>query len=406
MNEKFETLLKEKAEGVRFSADEKSQMKNRLHSFMRMYPVRNAEPRRQDMQESKKNIIANLAFFRLKYMTAFALAILLFVSGGMTYAAEGSLPGDLLYPVKLHVSEPVRQYLSFSTESKAQLEAELAKKRLAEAEEMAANGTLDSTVAADLEANFKAHADRAGSYVRELSANGNADAAATISTNLETSLLGHGKILDTLGVANVELYDELKGIGESVHAQVNAAADVRSKIEAEAAQQLGARADAAAHAKIKLAENAVASARAILDKMKSSLSAETAAKAEGQLQAAETDIAQAKAHIAAKAYTDAFTLLQHSLRTAESLKLFLNVQSHLKLNMDIGTIHISIGAAGEGSATSSGSTSGATSTGAQGGVNITVPGGSSSVDVKINTDTKAGSSSINSGSNTQIKIGL
>jgi hypothetical protein len=36
-----------------------------------------------------------------------AATLLIVITGGTTYAAEGALPGDLLYPIKIGVAEPI-----------------------------------------------------------------------------------------------------------------------------------------------------------------------------------------------------------------------------------------------------------------------------------------------------------
>ncbi len=55
-------------------------------------------------------------------------------SGGvLTYAAEGALPGDVLYPVKLSVNESVIELLQRTPQKKAQWAARRQERRLTEA---------------------------------------------------------------------------------------------------------------------------------------------------------------------------------------------------------------------------------------------------------------------------------
>ena len=47
------------------------------------------------------------------------VAVLVIIGGGSAYAAEGTVPGDLLYSIKRGVNEPLRQALALSAQAKA-----------------------------------------------------------------------------------------------------------------------------------------------------------------------------------------------------------------------------------------------------------------------------------------------
>ena len=64
--------------------------------------------------------------------------------GGVALAAEGSLPGDLLYPVKVNITEPVRQVLAPTTLDRAELAVRFAVQRVKEAEALVSSGHLDT----------------------------------------------------------------------------------------------------------------------------------------------------------------------------------------------------------------------------------------------------------------------
>src|SRR3989338_8750977 len=51
-------------------------------------------------------------FFVRHSMPAFAAVFVLIIGGGPAAAAEGALPGDILYPVKVHVNEEMRATLT------------------------------------------------------------------------------------------------------------------------------------------------------------------------------------------------------------------------------------------------------------------------------------------------------
>jgi len=72
-----------------------------------------------------------LAPVRILVVVLVAVWVLIAAGGGTVYAAQGSLPGDALYPVKTGV-ENLQLSLTFGTVAKANLHLELAQKRIDE----------------------------------------------------------------------------------------------------------------------------------------------------------------------------------------------------------------------------------------------------------------------------------
>ncbi len=103
-------------------------------------------------------------FILSKHAQAVFLSIIIIVSYGssITSAAEGTLPGDILYPVKTGVIEPVARLVSASSpSSEASFETKLLEKRLEEVEILTAKKNLDPALkqvvrAAIYEQNVKA----------------------------------------------------------------------------------------------------------------------------------------------------------------------------------------------------------------------------------------------------------
>lgn len=88
-----------------------------------------------------------------------ALGLMLVLTGGVTYASEQALPGDLLYPVKVSVTEPLSGAFVFSSQAQAQWHADIAETRLAEAEVLAREGALTAETSAELAKRFNKHAE-------------------------------------------------------------------------------------------------------------------------------------------------------------------------------------------------------------------------------------------------------
>ncbi len=86
-----------------------------------------------------------------------AVLIMSLAGSGVALAAESSLPGDLLYPVKVDVTEPLRIAIAPSAESKAQLAADFTDRRVQEGETLAAENKLDHAKQTELSDLIVAH---------------------------------------------------------------------------------------------------------------------------------------------------------------------------------------------------------------------------------------------------------
>jgi Domain of unknown function (DUF5667) len=64
-------------------------------------------------------------------------------SSSISYAAEGTLPGDILYPVKIHINENIYNVMAFSHEAQASWHTERAERRFEEIEQLLAKNELD-----------------------------------------------------------------------------------------------------------------------------------------------------------------------------------------------------------------------------------------------------------------------
>ena len=138
-------------------------------------------------------------FITPRFMSSLAFVLVLAVVGSSTaYAAEGAVPGDLLYPLKINVNEPMRATLALSSESKAIWHADAAERRMKEAEVLAARGTLTADVKAELEKNFDAHATEVETIV-EAFGEDDPVIAADISTRLGSSIAAHSAVIARLG---------------------------------------------------------------------------------------------------------------------------------------------------------------------------------------------------------------
>ena len=108
-----------KLRAVKMTPHEKIDMRMRVQSFVASHPSH------LSTQKQIPSPIGHL-FHVSRFMQVALAVLLIFVAGGsgLAYASQSALPGDLLYPFKVHVAEKVATSLSFTTEARATVLAE------------------------------------------------------------------------------------------------------------------------------------------------------------------------------------------------------------------------------------------------------------------------------------------
>jgi len=124
--------------------------------------------------------------------------------GTISYAAEFALPGDTLYPIKIHINEAIQEKLMFSSDARALYGADRAKKRLEEAEALEAKGRLSAETRVALLQTFQKRLRQSQEDVRVLKTS-NPKAAAALETRVDLTLKGHAPMLELLEKSASEL---------------------------------------------------------------------------------------------------------------------------------------------------------------------------------------------------------
>ncbi len=176
--------LKKEAEQIRLSASEKSAMHAQIFGLpaLKIQKVRSPYT----------------FFFSYQSAVSFAMVLVLVVGSTTAYAAQGTIPGDLLYSVKINVNEPARGAFAVSDEAKISFHTGVAEERLKEAETLAAEGRLNTEVTATIEASVEDHIARASSIAASIEAK-NPAGAVEASAVLDSSIAAHGRILARIG---------------------------------------------------------------------------------------------------------------------------------------------------------------------------------------------------------------
>ncbi len=147
-----------------------------------------------------------------------ALLLLLLVGGGTTgIVAEKSLPGDVLYPVKIHINENFESAVAFTAKSDAEVSVKHAAKRLAEAQKLKDKGELSSEQSIELANSFKNEVKIINENVEKVRSKGDSESADKIDSDFEKDVKEYSEIVGILGVDDE---DEDKNEDKKVESKV------------------------------------------------------------------------------------------------------------------------------------------------------------------------------------------
>ncbi|GEM_PF-3385347 len=182
----------------------KSQSLSKIEKEEMLKSIRYAIAADDLKKESSQKVSLFSRFFSLRIVAnrrvfaAFSLMVLVLSSAGVSKAAEQSLPGDFLYPVKTQVNEKIKTSLASTAQQKAQVASELTLKRLDEAEVLLEHGKLDEDKKEVITKNLEKHNEEIKKRITELGESENISTATDLDDQLGWSLEGHAKVLDKL----------------------------------------------------------------------------------------------------------------------------------------------------------------------------------------------------------------
>ncbi len=140
MNNNWQKGIKDLQE-IKLSNEEKTKIMQRVLSRSLFAPVPSTWIARQ-MVVVKHHLVVFSALF------------LIVATSGMAFASERSLPGNILYPVKINVTEPARDLIKLAPEAKIEWKADKAVRRLEEAELLFVQNKLDDEKRQKIEVLF------------------------------------------------------------------------------------------------------------------------------------------------------------------------------------------------------------------------------------------------------------
>ncbi len=167
-----------------------------------------------------------------------AVVIILVLSGAGITAAQSSLPGDFLYPLK-KVHESIQTNLRFTAESKAEVAGEHMDARLDEAAALEVKGELNEATTDQLDQEYRLERREATKNIQQLEAEGNQEAAARMRARLNATEDRYEKVFKgrTRGnepvLRDADQFPSIKKVVSSMSSAVTSSAETTMSAAAE-----------------------------------------------------------------------------------------------------------------------------------------------------------------------------
>ena len=119
----------------------------------------------------------------------------LLIGGTVSFAAEGVLPGNVLYPVKTQVNERVRGLVVVTPQAKAEWDIALVERRLSEMKEVGSLESVSSETKEFARGNVRKYTERVQKRIAEFDDNDDDERALEVAENLAHVLQTHEREL-------------------------------------------------------------------------------------------------------------------------------------------------------------------------------------------------------------------
>lgn len=266
------------------------------------------------------------------HYVSFAVMMFLVTGGGIAFAAQNTLPGDWLYPVKTEVTEKVLAWTLFSEQAKVQYDIDLTKLRLQETETIAYQNKLDDKKSAQVKALLDEHINNINSRVLGLSGPDKAKISIEINSQLEASLKAHANSIDALAV-KTESHSEsvIHGILSDVKSKTDVVKKIREQDESVLLLNLPVQASLDAENKLAEAQVKIREATLLAEQKKNDINDMIYRKVQADTALASQYIVDGKKALELKNDAQAFIFFQNALRQAQETNIYISNESRLKI---------------------------------------------------------------------------
>lgn len=183
--------IKQGAKHTKLTVSEKAEIKSALVWYAKANPAK-----------VRMSIPSPFSIYNLRNKKSISVLVIsgLLLGSTVSFAAEDSIPGDVLFPVKIHLNENVRGTFAITPKAKAEWEVQLVERRLEEVEKIAMTPDALPEVHQIAEQNLERYSERVKHRIEKFEENeDNEDALETASSlsdvfnNHEIVLVGLNK---------------------------------------------------------------------------------------------------------------------------------------------------------------------------------------------------------------------
>lgn len=129
---------------------------------------------------------------QMKYMkVGISTFLILLFSSTTVFASLGALPGDLLYGIKINITEKVPYFISFSSENRAKINSNNIDKRMLEFEKLADKGRLTKENTKTIENSIDQNLGRFDKNVQKIKQKNNNKIKNNLEVDLESKIKKH-----------------------------------------------------------------------------------------------------------------------------------------------------------------------------------------------------------------------
>lgn len=297
-----------------FSEREKTALREQLRSFMHANPLR-APFGLRALDFFEETIYSP----RLQFAGA-TFGLLLLAGTGTAFAAENSLPGEPLYGVKVNVEEPIAGAFATSPQEQANWSAQLAARRLSEAETLAVQNKLTPSAATTIAGGLNEAAGNFDASVAQLAtSSANAATVATLASSMEATLAANSQVMTEIGNAIPAAAKTLEPIISTTQERALSLNTARAQYDAAVAEGNVAQVQGAAEAEMNSAQGQIS---AVAQNNDSAAASSSVAK---QTEAAEADIQSGQQNLAQGNYVAALETFQSAAVEAKTAQLNMSI---------------------------------------------------------------------------------
>ncbi len=323
------------AKSIRLSGAENEQIEQNIVAYMRGHPAV------AGAAEGSDKLLRRWKNYFLRPVPMFSGGVGLFGIFGLSLsvAAHSALPGDFLYPIKVHVNEGVEAAFRFSPDARAKFEADRLEVRLEEAAKLAASGRMDAAVSDDMYGRIQEQILLANDRAEDLEQSGDDDGAADVHSHIESALRASETVLGSLAEKNEFSRSDIQGLLRHVKNAEKDVVRLRVASEKKVLDQAQDHLKAAAEVSIGDLTDAVKDVRVRLDRRNVPDDAVGAARLKEQLLSAEDDLRHAGERLKDGRYKESIELSKSAHRDAREAKILLKASEDLRVRSSSSPDH-------------------------------------------------------------------